>query len=81
MPQRYYIVAAILNIITHNDAIRNVRYLLLSFFASSYLKSIFTNFEIRLTRGYDIILYSHLVVEECLTKIPQIRATSCKDCH
>lgn len=73
MPQRYHIAAAVLNIITHNDAVRNVRYLLLPLFTSSYLKSIFADFEIRLTRGYYIILHSHLIVEECLSKISGIR--------
>lgn len=73
MPQGYHIAAAVLNIITHNDTVRNVRYLLLPLFTSSYLKSIFADFEIRLTRGYYIILHSHLIVEECLSKISGIR--------
>lgn len=72
---------ACLDVVTYDNAIGDVLFLFLAFLLSAKLKGVFGDAEIGDSRGDDIIVHSHLVVEKGFTDIAQIGGAACKDGH
>ncbi len=81
MPERDDVGMTKFDVIANHYAIGVALELLMPFLSSSNLKNIIRNPKVGGLGCYDIVVYSHLIIEECFADTPLICVLSLKCIH